>query len=99
MEFLKVEQVNTRFMRGNKTSEVFDAVADYYGMGVVCSDEIDYAEAIFSDGFILAMENDLMPIIGSHEVSLQGRKGDVEFHHIIFNDECYKVYFEDIEED
>lgn len=85
-------------MQGNKTSEVFDLMADHYGMGVVCSDEIDWSEAIFSDGFILAMDSDLMPILGSHEVSLGARKNDTEFHHIIFNDECYKVYFEEIEE-
>ena len=85
--------VNTIFMQGNKTDEVFDLLADEYGMGVVCSDEIDWCEAIFSDGFILAVKYGMMPILGSHEISTTNRKNDIEFHHIIFNDECYKVYF------
>lgn len=90
-------RVNTRFMQGNKTDEIFDLLADYYGMGAVCSDEIDWCEAIFSDGFILAIKSGLIPILGSQEVSFGARNSDVEFHHIIYNEECYKIYFKKVE--
>lgn len=94
---METRKINTRFMQGNKTSEVFDLMADHYGIFEVCESKIDYSEAIFSDGFILAMERDMMPILGSEEISFTGRKYG-EFHHLIYNDECYKVYFEEIEE-
>lgn len=93
---MTTRKVTTRFMQGNKTEEVFDILADEYGMGAVCCDEIDWCEAIFSNGFILAMESGMMPILGSQEISIGGRKNDVEFHHIIFNNECYKIYFKEI---
>ena len=84
-------------MEGYKTVEVFDVLADHYGMGVICSHGFDYENAIFSNGFILAMESGMMPVLGTEEVSLPGRKNGNEFHHVILNDECYKVYFEEVE--
>ena len=95
---MTTKKVNTRFMQGNKTTEVFDILANEYGMGAVCSDSIDWCEAIFSDGFILAIENGMIPVLGSEEISGGARKNDEEFHHIVLNKECYKIYFKEIEE-
>lgn len=91
METLKV---NTRFMQGNKTDEIFDILSNEYGMGVVCSSKIDWCESIFSNGFILAVESGMIPILGTEKISDYKNRNGKEFHHFIFNDECYIIYFE-----
>ena len=85
--------ITTRFMRGNKTPEVFEEMSCVYGMGELCNHFIDYDQAIFSDGFISAMENDMMPILGSEKQTGRHNHGDKEYHHLISNDVCYVVYF------
>lgn len=79
-------------MDANKTIEVFDIMADYYGMSEVCNDEIDYCDALFSNGFIYAMENGLIPILGS-QTTVGGARMYGESHHLIFDGECYLVDF------
>lgn len=80
-------------MRGTKTQAVFDLLADVHGMGVACSAEVDYSEAIFSDGFLCAMNQDkMMPILGS-EVPNTDHPGTEEWHHMIVDGECYRVGF------
>lgn len=89
---MKTTKVHTRFMDGNKTTEVFDILSEHYGMNVVCNHKIDYEAAIFSNGFINAIEDGLIPILGSEHESFK-QKQDKEYHHFILNDECYVVYF------
>jgi hypothetical protein len=90
---MEVQKINTRFMQGNKTEEVFDLLADYYGMAEVCNNEIDFCECIYSDGFIRAIEQDsLIPVLGSHQLN-EERKTEQEYHHFIYNENCYIIYF------
>ena len=71
---MEVQKINTRFMRGNKTDGVFDLLADHYGMPEVCSNEIDFCECIYSDGFIRAIEQDnLIPVLGSHQLNEESK--------------------------
>lgn len=92
---METRQINTQFMRANKTDEVFDMLVDEHGMGIMCNHEIDYNEALFSNGFIYACENGMTPILGSHQDTFEN-KGDEEYHHMIFDGVCYNVFFKEI---
>ena len=93
---MNIKRVNTRFMEGNKTDEVFDLLADHYGMREVCNGNIDWCEAIFSNGFILAIKNGMIPVLGSEKESVGPRYGENEFHHFIYEDICYKIDFKEL---
>jgi|JI6StandDraft_1071083.scaffolds.fasta_scaffold541844_1 hypothetical protein len=86
------QSIATRFMRATRTADVFDALVDEHGMGVVCADEIAYDEALFSNGFLSAVDAGRLPILGSHRPSFES-KMDQEYHHMIVGDECFAVYF------
>jgi hypothetical protein len=87
-------KVNTRFMDANKDNDGFIAnlLADEHGMGVVCNHEFDYFDALFSNGFVRAISDGKMPIIGT-EAPNHLPKRNTEYHHVIFGEECYVVYF------
>ena len=89
---METTQINTRFMRANRTEDVFDFLAEHYSMAEICADEISYSEALFSNGFIHACENGKMPILGSHD-DTSCIKGADEYHHLIYDDKCYVVFF------
>lgn len=91
---MKTLEITTRFMIANKTDEIFDEMASHYGMDVICSQAVDFEEALFSNGFINAMENDLIPILGSEHLAHE-QKSEQEYHHFILNDKCYVIYFEE----
>ena len=94
---MNIQKINTRFMQGNKCSEVFDLLADHYGMSKVSHNKIDFEECIFSDGFIRAIENDAMiPVLDSQKLDCE-KKTNQEYHHFIFENECYIIYFKDLE--
>ncbi len=80
-------------MQGNKCDQMIDILADEYGMGAICNHEIDFAEALYSDGFINAVENGLIPNINDVDDCTSNKKGDKEYHHIIINDKCFIMYF------
>lgn len=82
-------------MEANETTEVFDILADEYGMGAACSSKIDWCEALFSNGFILAIENNMIPVLGTEKVSDYTNRNGEEFHHFLYNDECYVIYFKE----
>ena len=85
----------TRFMNGNidLDGEVLDILVEKYGHGIVYSCGFDFSDALYSDGFVTAIEDDLTPIIDSITPSYI-RKSEDEYHHVIFNNECYVMYFE-----
>lgn len=87
-----MKQVSTRFMEGYKGSEMFDILAENFGMSEICSCGIDFEEAIFSRGFVNAVESGKMPILDSLTESYKMKRNE-EYHHIIIDDECYVMYF------
>lgn len=94
MAYLNTTNYSTRFMDGNKCDDVFDIMVDNYSMMDVCNSSIDFCEAIFSNGFIFAMENGMMPILGSEMCTFES-KHEQEYHHVIFEDKCYVMYFKE----
>ena len=90
---MKTQRQNTRFMQGNIDVEgvIFDLLVDNYGMNEVCNSIISFDEAIYSDGFISAIENGKVPEM---EVVENCKKNmSKEYHHVIYNNECYVMYF------
>ena len=90
---METRKANTRFMNGNIDVEgvIFDLLVDNYGMSEVCNSIISFDEAIYSDGFILAIENGKIPELGIVENCKKNTSK--EYHHVIYNDECYVMYF------
>jgi len=82
-------------MNAHRTSEVFEAMEEHYGMAAMCADEFDYEEAAFSAGFIHAVKQGRIPVLGSHLEFHDGRAQ--EYHHAILGDVCYTIYFHEEE--
>lgn len=79
--------------KGNATSMVFDKLAEVHGMGVVCAHHIDYDQATFSNGFMSAVSAGRLPILGTEECSAPTMRG-MEYHHFLFEGECWVAYFD-----
>jgi len=90
---MKTQKKYTRFMEGNKDvdGEIIDLLYNYYGKTFFECD-IDFDNAIYSNGFIHAIENNLIPEIDSMIPSFES-KINKEYHHLIINNECYILYF------
>jgi len=90
---MKTQKINTRFMNGNKDveGEIFSLLCSEYGTGNVLNSEIDFDNAIYSDNFIFAIESGLIPVL-ELKPSFEAKK-DAEYHHLIINDECFVMYF------
>lgn len=91
---MKTRKTTTRFMNGNidVDGEILDILTSEFGMPVVMECEINFDDAIYSDGFIHAIESGLIPQIDTISKSFE-RKKEGEYHHLIYNDECYVIYF------
>ena len=89
---MEIQKVKTRSMDANRTEIVFDILVEKYGMDKVCFDEIDWLEALFSNGFMLAIKEGLTPELGSHKLSGESKYCG-EYHHLISNEICYVIYF------
>ncbi len=91
---MKTIKKQTRFMNGNIDVEgqIYDILVSEYGINEVMSLGIDFDSAIYSDGFINAINNGLVPSIENIHESFSG-KLDKEYHHIIIDDKCFVMYF------
>lgn len=91
---MTTRKVETRFMRGNIDVDgcIFDLLVERYGMSEVCSSIISFDEAIYSDGFICAVESGKTP--GLEVIEDFKKNTSREYHHVIYNDECYVMYFD-----
>ena len=83
-------------MQGNIDCEdlIFDILVQEHGLNEVCCSEFDTDNAIYSDGFIHAIEEGKIPMLKLHPTDSHRFHNDLEeYHHVIINDECYNVYF------
>ena len=94
---MKTKKVNTRFMEGNIDVDciIFDIVCDSIGMQAAMNIDFDFDNAIYSNGFISAINNGLVPDFSSIKKSktTSNNINEREYHHVICNDVCYVVYF------
>jgi|14BtaG_2_1085337.scaffolds.fasta_scaffold00903_11 hypothetical protein len=84
----------TQFMNGNIDVDyvIMDIMSDN---GVDVLNGWDYDNAIYSDGFIDAINDGKIPLEKLYPTdSYRFSNKNTEYHHIIFGDECYNVYFE-----
>jgi hypothetical protein len=97
---LKTRNKETRFMNGNIDidGEILNILINEHGQKAVYSSDFDTDNAIYSDGFISAIEEGKIPMLELHSTDSQRRFNQLEeYHHVIINDECYNVYFKDAE--
>lgn len=95
---MKVRKTQTRFMNGNIDVDgiVADILTDNHGQKAFLTSDFDTDNAIYSDGFIKAIESGLIPCLellptDSHRFYNENE----EYHHVIINDVCYNVHFKE----
>lgn len=96
MIHVNTRKASARFMNGNIDLDgvILDILADEYGMSEVCNSEFDPSSAIYSDGFIKAIEEGKTPTLDLHPTDSHRFNNELsEYHHVIINNECYNVYF------
>ena len=95
---LNLRSKTTRFMSGNidLDGEILDILVAEHGHGDVYSSDFDTDNAIYSDGFIEAIEDGKIPMLELFPIDSHRFHNDLEeYHHVIINDECYNVYFKE----
>lgn len=93
---MRTRKVQTRFMNGNIDIDnvIYDLLIDEYGHGAVYSSDFDTDNAIYSDGFIRAIENGKVPMLKLSPLDSKWFYNEnEEYHHVIINNECYNVHF------
>lgn len=93
---MNTRKKHTRFMIGNIDLDgyISDVLIAEYGLKAVLSSDFDLDNAIFSDGFIKAVESGKIPTLDLYPTDSHRYYNDLnEYHHVIINDECYNVYF------
>ena len=90
---MKTREINTRFMTGHQDvdGEIMDLLLNEYGTQVYDLG-ISFDECIYSTRFIAAVESGLIPDINRIEPAHAAKKYG-EYHHFIYNDECFTMYF------
>lgn len=99
---MKTRKAHTRFMIGNidLDGEIFHILINEYGQKKVLLSEFDTDDAIYSDGFISAIEAGKTPTLELHSTDSHRFHNELkEYHHAIINDKCYNVYFKQTEEE
>lgn len=91
---MRTRDIQTRFMSGNVDldGEILDILTEAHGYKEVVFSDFDTDNAIYSNGFIYAIEEGKTPELELHE-SHEMKQGIREYHHVIINDVCYFVYF------
>jgi len=94
---MKTKKVKTRFMEGNidVDGSVFDVICDKIGIEKAMNIDFDFDNAIYSNGFISAINSGLVPDFSTIKKSNSNsnNQNDTEYHHVIVDDNCYVVYF------
>ena len=93
---MKIRKTQTRFMIGNidLEGEILNVLIEEHGQKKVLMSNFDTDNAIYSDGFILAIESGKIPTLELYPTDSNRFYNELkEYHHVIINDECYNVYF------
>jgi hypothetical protein len=93
---MEIRKTTTRFMDGNIDLDnvIFDILTEEHGKGKVFASDFDTDVAIYSNGFIDAIEDGKIPTLELHSTDSNRFHNDLtEYHHVIINDECFNVYF------
>lgn len=94
---MRTQKINTRFMQGNKDIDgvIFDVVCDKIGIERAMNIDFDFDNAIYSNGFINAIENGLTPDFSTIKTSnsISNNQNNTEYHHVIVGGNCCVVYF------
>lgn len=97
---LNTRNKSTQLMNGNIDIDgtILDILAENHGHGAVYSCGWDPCEAIYSDGFIEAIEGGKTPMLELFPTDSHRHYSELEeYHHVIINDECFNIYFKDAE--
>lgn len=95
---LKTLNKETRFMSGNVDldGDIFNILIDEHGLKEVLFSDFDTDNAIYSDGFVSAIEDGKIPMLELHATDSHRMYNALEeYHHVIINDECFNVYFKE----
>lgn len=90
---INTRNIQSQFMSGNIDidGEILNILIDAHGQKNVYLSDFDTDNAIYSDGFISAINSGLVPELELSK-SFESKRNQ-EYHHVIINDECYFVYF------
>ena len=97
---IRTRKIETRFMLGNRDidGEISDILRNEHGLKNLLYSNFDTDNAIYSDGFIKAIEDGKIPMLELHDTTSQRFYNELtEYHHVIINGECYNVYFKENE--
>lgn len=86
----------TSFMNGNidLDGDILNILINEHGQREVLLSDFDTDNAVYSDGFISAIENGKIPMLELHPTDSHRFYNELkEYHHVIINDECFNVYF------
>lgn len=73
---------------------ILDILIEEHGQIEVMNSEFDTDNAIYSDGFISAIEDGKIPMLELYPTDSHRFSNELEeYHHVIINDECFNVYF------
>ena len=91
---MKTRKIETRFMIGNLDvdGEIFSTLCENYTQSEIFNSLLGSEDVVYSDGFVRAIENGLVPCLDTICESCLPKK-DAEYHHFINNDVCYVAYF------
>lgn len=87
-------------MNGNidLDGEILNILCDEHGQREAIFSDFDTDNAVYSDGFIAAVEEGKIPMLDLHPTDSHRKYNDLEeYHHVIINNECFNVYFKDAE--
>lgn len=83
-------------MNGNidLDGDILNILIEEHGQSEVMLSDFDTDNAIYSDGFISAIEEGKIPMLELFPTNSHRFHNELsEYHHVIINDECYNVYF------
>lgn len=95
---LNTRNKETRFMNGNidLDGDILDILIKEHGQREVLFSDFDTDNAIYSNGFISAINAGKIPMLELYPTDSHRFHNELEeYHHVIINDECYNVYFKD----
>ena len=98
-ETFRMRKQQVSFMNGNVDVDglVYSIIENNYSLKEIIESEIDFDNAVYSDNFIKAIKDGLVPVLELHNTIENAGYLQDEYHHICINNECYKMYFKEIE--